>query len=437
MPDRRNPPTPGGPPVLGQGLAFARSPFDSIEEWASLAPVVHLSFPGRSQYLVTDPDLIAAVLVERQDRFTIGRDQRATFAGIEDDAVTATTGDRWRRLRTGLHPAFTKDAIEAYAPRIADRVRTDVQSWGDGESVDLLGTMRRLTLHVLGDTLLGVDTSGDEDRILAAADALVDRADPRRPGQLLPDWVPTPTERRFRRRVTALDEYVADIIQEKHPGRDDVVSVLLAAHEEGTLTMDEVRDNTTALLLAGHDSTALTLTYAVRELSRHPSILDAVRFEVQTNRGGEMPTAETIESLDLTRRVVDETLRLYPPTWTVNREAIEPVTLGDYRLPGGAQLTMPQWVLHRDPEYWHSPETWDPDRWTREEDRPEYAYFPFSGGPRHCIGMRFARLELVTALAELVSHVTFDVEPIDALSFTPSLSLRPETTITATVRHRT
>jgi cytochrome P450 len=384
--------------------------------------------------MVTRADLVERVLVERQDAFTIGREQRETFRGVEDDAVTATTGDRWQRLRRTLHPAFTWDGIRAYGDRMAERTAEHVDDWADGERFDLLHEMRLLTLRILGDTLLGVDMEGDEGVVLAAADALVDRADPRRFGQLLPDWVPTPTRRRFARAVGRLDDYVEDVLENRPPGADDVRSVLLAARERGDLSRTEVRDNLTALLLAGHDSAAVTLTYAWYELDRHPEIRESLVEEVEAVVGTGLPRTNDIEALSRTRNVVRETLRLYPPAWTVNREATETVELGGCEVPEGTQVMLPQWVIHRDERYWGTPETFDPSRWEGEPDRPEYAYFPFGGGPRHCIGMRFARLELALALATMVGRVDLDVSLGGLLTFAPSISLRPETDIEATVR---
>lgn len=430
----KQPPTPDGVPLLGNGLAFSRDPFGAMAEWASQGDIVYLNFPARSLYLVTGPDLIREVLVENQDAFTIGQQQRETFSGVEDDAVTANTGDRWERLRKGLHPAFTRERIREYGPRMVDRTIDHVDRWDVGDEFDLLREMRLLTLRILGDTLLGVDIEGDEKVVLDAADALVERADPRRFGQLLPNWIPTPTQRRFKQRVSILDEYVNDVIAESSPGDKDVCGDLLAAHERGDLSMAEVRDNMTALLLAGHDSSAVTFTYAWYELTRNPAVRERLATEVAAVTGEGPPGPDDFEAFEETRNAVKETLRLYPPAWAVNRETLESVTLGGYEIPAGAQLTIPQWVVHRDERYWNDPETFDPSRWDRDVDRPEFAYFPFSGGPRHCIGMRFARLELVLGLATMVHRVDLDVSVDGQLTFTPSLSLRPETDIEATVQ---
>lgn len=435
MSETARPPSPDGVPILGNGMAFSRDPFAAMREWAKQGPVVRLDFPGRSQYLVTDPELVRQVLVEGQDVFTIGQRQRETFRGIEDNAITASTGGQWARRRKALQPAFTWEGIRDYGDRMAERASDHTSRWDDGDTIDLLAEMRLLTVRILGDTLLGIDMEGREAVVLEAADALVAWADFRRFGHLLPDWVPTPTQRRFDRAIARLDRYIDDVLEDHPRGDSDVASVLLEAYEDGELSWDEVRDNTAGLMLGGHDSTAVAFTYAWYELSRHPGVRTDVVAEVETVVGDGLPSASDFDALELTRRVVDETLRLYPPTWAVSRESTEPVTLGEYDLPAGAQLVLPLWVLHRDERFWDAPAQFDPSRWSADTDRPEYAYFPFSGGPRHCIGMRFALLELVLGLATMVGRVSMDVAVEGPLSFTPSLSLRPEPDITATV-HR-
>jgi cytochrome P450 len=433
MSESKSPPTPDGVPVLGQGLAFSNDAFGAIERWARLGDVVRLNFPGRTLYMVTAPALIEQVLVEDQDAFTISKVQRETFTGVEDNAVTANTGDRWERLRKSLHPAFTWEGIQSYGVDISNRTAEHLNCWEAGDRFNLVHEMRRLTVRILGDTLLGIDVEGNESVLFEAADALVARSDPRRFGQLLPDWMPTPTDRRFRRAVGAVDEFVESVLTDGDPTDNSVVAVLLDARERGDLTTAEVRDNLTALMLAGHDSTALALSFAWYELSRHPTIRQAISDEVQRVVGDRLPSADDFDQLRRTHEVVNETLRLYPPTWAVNRETTDSVALGEYEIPAGGQVLMPQWVLHRDEQYWESPETFDPSRWNRDADRPEYAYFPFSGGPRHCIGMRFARLELVLALATMARRVDLDVRSSEPLSFMPSLSLRPEQNLAATV----
>ena len=453
MSEMATPPSPDGVPLFGHGFAFSRDPFGSLEAWASQGDLVRLSFPGQTFHVVTDPELIGEILMNTgpSGSFTIGPAQREAFEGLEDEALTANTGERWRKLRKALQPAFTRETIHRYGDRMVGEAAHWIDEREDGEEIDLYREMRLLTLGVLSGTLLGADVDGTEDVVLGAADATIDRADLRRPGNLLPDWVPTPTERRFQRSVRELEKFVEECIEKRHAQAegDDVASVLLAAHERGDLSEKEVKDNMVAILLGGHDTTAVTLTYALYLLSEHPEIRRELVEEYEEVVGSEgeevvgsvaigtgLPDVDAFDDLQRTQNVISETLRLYPPAFTANRQATRSVTLGEYEFPEGAQFLMPQWVLHRDERFWDEPERFDPSRWSRETDRPEYAYFPFSGGPRHCIGMHFARLELALVLATLVGHLELDVSVEEPLTFTPSLTLRPEVEMLATVRHR-
>ncbi|WP_435345975.1 cytochrome P450 [Haloarchaeobius sp. HRN-SO-5] len=433
-----SPPTPDGVPFLGNGLAFSRNPVGAIEEWASLGDIVRLEIPGRTMYLVTGPGPIEQILVADHETFTISPAQRETFRGIEDHAVTTTTGERWERLRRALRPAFTRDAIQRYADRIVETTTTYVDEWEDGERIDLYREMRFLSVNVLADAMLDVDIRGREEVVMDAADALVDRANLRRPGQLLPDWIPTPTDRRFERTVTELDAYVDELISERRTTGlgDDVCSVLLDAHDAGDISLDEVRHNVVAMLLAGHDSPSVALTHAVRLLDGHPDVRAALVDESHDVVASDRPTGESSAALERTRNVVSETLRLYPPTLGVTRQATEAVTLDGHELPAGAQVLCPQWPVHRDERFWDDPTAFVPSRWQQPSDRPEYAYFPFSGGPRNCVGAPFARQELTLVLATMLDTVELDVSVDGPLTFTPSLQLRPEPDIDATVTRR-
>ncbi len=433
-----SPPTPEGVPLLGNGLAFSRDPVGAMEEWATLGDVVRIETPGLTTYMVTDPAAIERILADDHERFTISEAQRETFRGVEDDAVTTTTGERWTRLRSALRPAFTRDALDRYSDRMTATTAAFVDEWDDGERIDLYRELRLLTVNVLADALLDIDVRGREDVVMDAADALVDRANFRRPGQLLPDWIPTPTQRRFERTVGELDEFVDGIIDERRGSEsaDDVCSVLLDAHADGKLTLAEVRHNVVALLLAGHDSPSVALTYVWYLLEEHPDVYESLREEYRDVVGDGRPDAESYDDLERTRNVVTEALRLYPPTLGVSRQSTEPVTLSGYELPAGAQLLLPQRVVHRDERFWDDPTTFDPARWAEPTDRPEYAYFPFSGGPRNCIGAQFARRELTLVLATMLGRVDLDVSMDGPLRFTPSLQLRPENDIEATVARR-
>lgn len=437
MSEADTPPSPDGLPILGNGWSFSRNPVEAMDSWATHGDLVQLRFMGESLYMVTHPELIKQILVEEQHRFTIGPEQRKTFEGIEDHAMTTATGDRWKRLRRAAHPAFTRESIERYGDRMAAVTARFVDVWDDGEQFALHPEMRRLTVQILAETLLNEDIRGQEDVVIEAADAFIARTNFRRPGQILPDWIPTPTERRFRRAVERLDTFVDRLITERQGAEtdtnDDVCSILLDAHMDGELTLAEVRHNLVAFLLAGHESPSGALTRVWFLLNDHPEVYKSLRDEYGDVVTGDRPTIDEYSELEYTQRVVAETLRLYPPTTGINRQAIEPVMLDGYEMPAGAQFLIPQWVPHRDERFWDDPETLDPDRWANKRDRPEYAYFPFSGGPRGCIGNDFARQELTLALATMVGRINLDVTTDGPLRFIPSIQLRPATEMTAIV----
>lgn len=440
MSDTAHPPTPKGVPIFGNGLAFSRDPVQAMESWSTHGDLVRLRFPGQSLYMVTHPELIKQILVEQQHKFTIGPQQQETFEGIEDYAMTTATGDRWKRLRRAAHPAFTRERVTEYGDRMAAVTARFVDEWTDGERFSLHPEMRLLTVQILAESLLNEDIRGREEVVIDAADAFIDRTNFRRPGQLLPDWIPTPTERRFRLSVQRLDGFVDDLIGERRTEETDtspdVCRVLLDAHEDGDLTRSEVRHNLVAFLLAGHESPSGVLTRAWYLLDNHPDAYESLRTEYDQVVDGDRPSIDDCEYLEYTQHVIAETLRLYPPTTGINRQATESVSLAGYELPEGSQFLIPQWVPHRDERFWDDPNTFDPGRWTKNVDRPEYAYFPFSGGPRGCIGSDFARQELVLSLSTMVGRVKLDVTAEGPLEFIPSIQLRPATEITAEVQLR-
>lgn len=315
---------------------------------ATHGDLVRLRFMGESLYLVTHPELIKQILVEDQHKFTIGPEQQETFEGIEDNAMTTATGDRWKRLRRAAHPAFTRESITSYGDSMAAVSARFVDEWAEGEQFSLNSKMRHLTAQILAETLLNEDIRGQEGVVTAAADAFIDRTNFRRPGQLLPDWIPTPTERRFRRAVQRLDAFVDELVAErKDAGMDaseDVCAMLLDAHEKSVLTLAEVRHNLVAFLLAGHESPSGTLTSVWYLLNDHPGVQESLCEEYDRVVDGDRPTIDNYDDLKYTQHVIAETLRLYPPTTGINRQATEPVTLDVYDLPEGAQFLIPQWV---------------------------------------------------------------------------------------------
>jgi cytochrome P450 len=219
--------------------------------------------------------------------------------------------------------------------------------------------------------------------------------------------------------------------------RDDLLSLLLAAREDGDeMSEREIVDQLITFLFAGHETTALALTYALHTLGHHPERYRRLQREVESVTGGDPPTLADLPDLEYTEQVVQETLRLYPPAYAVFRESLEDVAVDGYRVPEGTKVSVPQIHVQRDARFFTDPDSFRPERWTDgfEDELPDYAYFPFGGGPRHCIGMRFAMMELKTVLPTVAAAV--DLEPLtdESVEFETGITLQPAERVETRVR---
>jgi len=451
--DAPRPPDPGGIPVFGNVHELASDALGFYERRSSEhGGIVRYDVFGTESYLVTDPDAIAAILVEEHDRFEKGEMPRERLGGLLGDGLFLAEGDAWREQRTAMRSAFFRERVAAYGDAMVEHAHRTAASWDDGDVVDVRAAATDYAFAVLAESLLGSDVEGERDTVRAAAESVTERFDTGRISSFLPAWIPTPTNRRYRRRIGALRETVRDLVAERRaagppatPGdADDLLGTLVAAAELGAIDDDQLVDNAVTFLFAGHETSALGLTYTLYCLARRPEFQDRVRTEVSALDAD--PTPADVRECPALTAAVDEALRLYPPVHSFFREPTEPVTLGGYRVPAGVVLTLSPWSVHRDERWWDDPETYRPERWLRAADgspadatetvhgdetpgpavgeRPEYAYFPFGGGPRHCIGMRFARQELRLATATLLRRLRF--EPVTTeLSLRASANTRP------------
>ncbi len=248
-----------------------------------------------------------------------------------------------------------------------------------------------------------------------------------------PLWIPTPRNLAFKRARAELDRVVYDIIasrRRRHAPKGDLLDMLLAAREQGSgegMTDRQLRDEVMTLLLAGHETTATTLTWTWYLLSKHPGAARKLRAELDVVLGGRLPGVGDLPALEYTQRVVRESMRLYPPVWVISRTAIEEDEIGGYTIPAGSILLLSQYAMHRHPDFWENPEGFDPDRFSpeRSEGRHRYAYFPFGGGPRLCIGANLAMLETELILAILAQRYRLELLPGHPVEPEPLITLRP------------
>ncbi len=437
------PPGPDGLPLIGSTIALMRRPIAFLDEVATHGDIVSYRVAGQRFTAVLHPDQIEQVLVSDNDRFRrwAGEEWGNTFAGYASDGLLLTEGDQWRRQRRLIQSAFTPARIESHRDAIVAEAQRTVQQWEDGERLDLNEEMSALTLRILTRSLFDLDIEGRGDVVRRAAETLNGRANAQNLSAFLPAWVPTPTNRRLHRAMGALESLLEELIETRRDdsaNRNDLLSLLLAAEADdgATLSEREIRDQLITFLFAGHETTALALTYALHAIGHNPAVGQRLREEIAAVTGGDPPGLSELPELSYTDRVLTETLRLYPPAYALFREATEDVAVGGYRVPEGSKLTLPQIHVHRDERFYDDPETFRPERWTDafEATLPEYAYFPFGGGPRHCIGMRFAKMELELVLPTIISQVSIDPIGDEEVAFDTGITLQPANPIDATVR---
>jgi cytochrome P450 len=396
--------------------------------------VFSLRFGLRRVTFLCHPDLIEEVLVTHARNFTKHYALRMNRTLLGNGLLTSE-GDFWLRQRRMIQPAFLRDRVAAYAPVMVQYADRAADRWRDGEERDLLEDMTRLTLEIIARTLFGADVSGKAHEVGEALTGAMGTFGSRFFRVIrIPEEVPTPTNLRIRRAVARLDKIVYDMIEQRRAGGGDpgdLLSILLHARDEddgGHMTDKQLRDEAMTLFLAGHDTTALTLSWTWFLLAQHPTETDRLQVELRDVLGGRPPTVDDLPRLPYTEAVIQEAMRLYPPAYAIGRQAIAACEIGGFQVPAGGTIVMSQWIMHRQARWFNEPERFRPERWLDGLARklPKYAYFPFGGGPRICIGNTFAMLEAVLVLATLARRFRCTLAPGTVVRPRPQFTLRPE-----------
>ncbi|WP_135826546.1 cytochrome P450 [Halorussus ruber] len=438
--DDTPPPSPPGKPILGNLVEFSQSPFEYCREQARLGDIVEISLVGQSIYLLTEPEHVSRVLAGEPERFDKPEFVQSAFDPAIGESLLMSSGDEWQTQRETLQPAFYRDRMSEYASTIVETTARHIATWEVGSTVDITESMQRLTMRALVTTLFGDDVPIDQQTVRESIDHVVGRFGSV-VSSMIPHWVPTPTNVRFVRALWSLEEVVDEVLVYGRTGDPDdqtLLSLLVAADRAERLSRETVRDEILMFLIEGYGTTSLALTYIWYELARNPETWRRLTDELDEVVAGDRPTPSEIRRLDVTERVVTEALRKYPPIYGIFRETTTDVTFGDWTVPEGSLLCLPQFVLHRDERFYDDPAAFRPERWAGdlEETLPEYAYFPFGGGPRHCIGSRFAMLEMKAMLATMANQWRFDLESEEELSLTMDLVARPEDPVRGTLVSR-
>lgn len=433
MPTATRLPTGPAGSLLGGNLPqFRRGRLDFMTRCArAFGDVTALRLAHRRVYLVSHPDLVEDVLVTQARHFRKHFALRLNPLLLGNGLLTSE-GDFWLRQRRLIQPAFNRGPVARYAGVMVEIARRVTDEWQAGEQRDMLVEMMRLTLEIAARTLFGAEVGGAAGEVVEALRVLQEGFVVRFNSLLpLPLWLPTPGNLRLRRAVNRLDAILYGFIGRRRAEtseRDDLLSILLHARDEGGgMTDRQVRDEAMTLFLAGHETTALALAWTWYLLASHPDAVAPLYAEVDRVLAGRLPTAEDWPRLKYAESVILEAMRLYPPAYAIGREAIVECRVGGYRVPRGTTMLMPQWVIQRDARWFPQPEAFRPERWGDEAIKtlPKYAYFPFGGGPRLCVGYQFAMLELVLVLATIAQRCSFRLAPGAEVTPLPTFTLRP------------
>lgn len=393
---------------------------------------------GRSAVVILKhPDLVQQLLVA-DSQFTIkGRTrERAVFFRFLGEGLLTSEGPAHRKQRRLMLPAFHRSRLSGYGNSMVLATLATVSKWQDGEVRDVGADMSGLTLAVVGSTLFSTEVKDTAQDIATAFNQLTINLNRMVfPGAIWLLRLPLPFARRIDEAQKRLDDMVYALIRERRAqGTDtgDLLSMLLLAEDAEKpgehLSDEEVRDQAMTLFFAGHETTSNALTWTLWLLSQHPEIERRLHAELAEVLEGRPPAFSDVPRLIFTEQIVREVMRLYPPVWTIGRQSTEELTFGDYRAPKGSLLVASQWVIQRDSRWFPDPLIFRPERWTPEfrASLPRFAYFPFGGGPRSCIGENFAWMEFILIIATMAQSWRF-TRPLDSPAILPlaKITLHP------------
>ncbi|MBX9602996.1 MAG: cytochrome P450 [Bryobacteraceae bacterium] len=429
----RRPPGPKSRPVVGYLPEFRKNPPPLLARFArEYGDIVYFKLGPQHTYLLNHPDFVKDVFVTHSANFTKSRIlQRAK--SLLGEGLLTSEGDAHKRQRRLMQPAFHHQRLIGYSRQMSRYAGLWRGRWKDGETRDIHEEMMRLTLAIVGMTLFSADVEGDAPEVGEALGQILDLFN----FLFLPfseylEVLPIPPVRRMEKAREQLDSIIYRVIRERRAsGEDkgDLLSMMLMAVDEdgaGVMSDQQVRDEAITIFLAGHETTANALTWTWYLLSQHPEVEAKLHAEVDRVLGGRLPEFEDLPNLKYAEMVLAESMRLYPPVWAIGRRAKSDYPVGGFVIPGGSVVILSPWVSHHDPRWYPDPLKFDPERWTPDESgkRPKFSYFPFGGGPRLCIGERFAWIEGTMLLAALAAKWRLRLDPHQKVEPKATITLR-------------
>jgi cytochrome P450 len=438
------PPGPKGTLLGGSIRQFRAGLLNFLLETArEYGPLASFRIGPKRVFLASGHDLIEQVLVTDAKHYIKHFGARA-FKPVLGNGLVTSEGAFWHRQRKLVQPAFLKARVQSYVPAMVELTNQMLNAWTSGKRVQIDFEFEALTSKIALKTLFDLDDHGDRERFDGVLKLAFDLMNARlRRIIKLPLWMPTPANFRLQRAIAELDRTVQGFIasgrSRHHHGNDLLSRLLLAQHEDGRPMSDrQLRDEAMTLYLAGHETTALTLAWSWYLLSQHRRVEEKLVSEWQRVLRGVTPTAHHLQRLPYTAAVIAESMRLFPPVYVIGREATTELELGGYRVKPGYTVLMSQWVNHRDQNFFPDPEEFRPERWQDglAKRLPKFAYYPFGGGQRICVGSTFALIEATIILAAVGQHYQFTVDPDAVIDIKPQITLLPANGIPATLECR-
>jgi len=431
-------PSPKEPPLMGSVMRRFSGPLEFFRELkTNFGDAARFTLFNEKFVLFSHPALVNEVLVTKQNSFRKGKalEGARVFLG---NSLLVSEGEEHKRQRRLIQPAFHRGRIAGYATVMAEKARQWTDAQRAGAEIDIAVEMNHLTLGVVAATLFGSEVDSEAGDIAKSLTVIISNFN----RMLLPLWrywrfLPGPQNLKLRAAEKSLNETIYRLItQRRAEGRDhgDLLSMLLAAEDaedaQKRLTDVEIRDQAMTIFLAGHETTANALAWTWHLLAQHEDVRAKMKAEIDAVLGPDrMPGLDDVAKLPYTTAVLSESMRIYPPVWVVGRRALEDVIIGDYEVPARTIVITSQYLIHRDERFWPEPLEFRPERWLDEADqaaRPKFAYFPFGGGARICIGDAFAWTEGVILLSMMARKWRFEAIAGHPVDINPTVTLRPK-----------
>lgn len=430
------PPGPKSLSPLGHLFEFAQNPLAFLVDVAAeYGDIAHFKIRKRDVFLLVHPEDVQELLVSRQRQF-VKNPGFQTIKKILGEGLLSSEGDFHLRQRRMIQPIFHKHKVANYGEIMLERLVNFEKRWKDGSQVSMDQEMARLTLEIVGKALFGAEVGGRADQISTALnDAMSLFHHITSPASLIRDRIPFLRDRRFERGKERLDREIIEIIRSYRNEENDsgsLLSLLIESRDEedpqARMTDEQIRDEALTLLLAGHETTAVALTWTWYILSQHPQVEAELLEELHRVLAGRQPDVDDIPRLTYAAQVLDETLRLYPPVYMLGRQTLEDFPVRGYTIPAGSSVIVSPFITQNDARFFPEPERFNPQRWAPENRSrlPKFAFFPFGGGQRVCIGEPFARQECILVLAALTQNWSARIVPGYHVDVLPRVTLRPK-----------